>query len=419
VISVRVRTALAYITFFASAGAIVPYLPLYYRGLGFELGELGGLLALGPFVGLLASPAWGALSDRYRGTPRVLFAASLTSIAGAAMLALSQERIVVFGGAAVLGAGIAGVLPILDARALETAGPNRAGYGPVRAWGSAAYIVGALGTGAAIERWGNASLFAVFEGALIATAVIGLGLRPPAGREGVVIQSSTRPLRDAGRLFGPRGLGAFLLGAFLCWLGMAAVLSFTPLRFEELGAGATIVGLGGAIAAGIEVPIMLRYPRLAARFGAERLLILGAATIGLRAVTAALATTPEVLLAASVFGGIGYALFFVGGVTYVSHRVPPQLAATAQGILQGVSNSMSQVVAAAVGGTIAAAIHIDGLFWVAVVLGFAATLIIAFAVRPSAARPGFPPAAGPPSENVRGHGSVRESSHDAAVAAGR
>ena len=385
--SPRVRTALAYITFFASAGAIVPYLPLYFRGLGFDLGELGWLLALGPFVGLLASPAWGSLSDRYRGSPMVFFAASVTSIAGAAILALFTDRLMVFAGAAVLGAGVAGVLPILDARALETAGPNRAGYGPVRAWGSAAYIVGALGTGAAIERWGIGSLFAVYEAAFILTALIGLGLRPPSGRGDVVITTSTRPLRDAGRLFGPRGLGAFLLGAFLCWLGMAAVLSFTPLRFEELGAGATIVGLGGAIAAGIEVPIMLRYPWLADRFGAERLLVIGAFTIALRSVTAALSTSPELLLGASIFGGIGYALFFVGGVTYVSKRVPAELAATAQGILQGVSNSMSQVVAAAFGGIIAAAIGIDGLFWVALALGLAATVIIAFAVRSATARP--------------------------------
>lgn len=379
-ISVRVRSALAYIGFFVAAGAIVPYLPLHLRSLGFQLSELGGLLALGPLLGLAASPAWGSLSDRYRGSPRVFFVANAAAIAGAAMLAVSPDPLAVTAGTALIGIGVAGVLPILDARALETSGPNRAGYGPVRAWGSAAYILGALGTGAAIERFGTASLFVVYVAAMSATALIGLGLRPPAGRS--AIASTTRPLRDAGRLFGPRGLGAFLVGAFLCWLGMSAVLTYTPLRFQELGAGATIVGLGGAIAAAIEVPIMLRYPRLAARFGAERLLIVGALTLALRSATAALATTPELLLAASIFGGVGYALFFVGGVTYVSKRVPPELAATAQGILQGVSNSMSQVFAAALGGTIAAAIHIDGLFWTAVALGIGATVLIAFAVRP-------------------------------------
>jgi MFS family permease len=162
---------------------------------------------------------------------------------------------------------------------------------------------------------------------------------------------------------------------------MSAVLSFTPLRFEELGAATTIVGLGGAIAAGIEVPLMLRYPALAARFGPERLLIAGAGFLAARSLVAVLATDPIGLLAASIFAGFGSALFFVGGVTYVSARVPAELAATAQGIFQGVGSSLSQVTAALLGGVIAAAFGIQGLFGIAVALGIAGTAITYVAIR--------------------------------------
>ena len=363
-------------------GAIVPYLPLYYRSLGFGLGEIGGILALGAFVGLVAAPMWGAASDRRRGSPVVLVATTVTALAGAAIIALAPDRLdrgVVIGGVAILGAGMAGFNPILDARALEAAGSDRAGYGPLRAWGSIAYIGSALGTGALIEARGLGALFVVLGVALAATAGIGLVLRPPATRH--VYESVVRPMRAASRLFGPSGLGLFLLGAFLTWLGMSAVLSFTPLRFEELGAGASIIGLGGAIAAAIEVPIMLRFPAIAARFGSERLLIAGAGFLAARSVIAALATTPEILLSASIFGGMGFALFYVGGVTYVSRRVPVELAATAQGIFQGAGNSLGQVTAALGGGVIAAEAGIDGLFSVGAGLGIAATAIIALAVR--------------------------------------
>src|SRR5207244_6146610 len=94
-------------------------------------------------------------------------------------------------------------------------------------------------------------------------------------------------------------------GAFLSFLGMSAVLTFTPIRFTELGAGASIVGLGGAIAAGIEVPLMLRFPALATRWGADRVLIAGSVLTAARGVVAALAPDSAVLLAASVFGGLG------------------------------------------------------------------------------------------------------------------
>jgi PPP family 3-phenylpropionic acid transporter len=313
---------------YAAVGSMLPYMPLYYRSLGFSLAELGSILALGALVGLLASPSWGALSDRMRGSPLVLVAAAATALAGTALLALSITPFVVIAGAALLGAGIAGVSPIVDARALETAGANRSGFGPLRAWGSISYIVAVLGTGIAVDTWGLRSLFAVLSTMLVLTAIVGLALKPAVRDR--PFQTGSRPLRDAGRLFGPRGLGVFLLGAFMTWLGMSAVLTFTPIRFSELGAGASVVGLGGAIAAGVEVPLMLRFPALAARWGSDRLMIAGSGLFAARAVVAALATDSTVLLAASVFGGLGFALFAIGGTTYVSEHVPPELAATAQ-----------------------------------------------------------------------------------------
>jgi MFS family permease len=375
----RVRSALAYVVVYTAVGAYVPYLPLYYRSLGLGLGEIGAILALGAFVGLLAAPLWGALSDRLRGSPRVLIGGIGLAILGAGTLALSGASWTTFLGAAMFGAGLAGTVPILDARALEAAGANRSSYGPLRAWGSMSYVVSAVGTGAAIELWGIRVLFVVLSVALVATAIVGLSLRSPVRRS---VDLVVNPLWNAGRLFGPRGLGLFLVGAFLSWLSMSAVLTFTPLRFAELGAGATIVGLGGAIAASIEAPIMFSFPRLAARFGSERLLIAGVVCIAARAVVAEIATEPTVLLAASVFGGVGFALFFVGGVTYVSRRVPRELAATAQGIFQGLANSLSQVTAALAGGAVAAAFGIQGLFGVSIVLGVVGAVTLALAVRP-------------------------------------
>jgi PPP family 3-phenylpropionic acid transporter len=379
VISPRVRSALAYAAFFAAVGSMLPYLPLYLRDIGFELGEIGGILALGPLVGLAMAPTWGALSDRHRGSPKVFVAATLTALAGAALLGTGGERLLVVAGAAVFGAGMAGLGPILDARALESAGGDRAGYGPLRAWGSLAYIGSALATGWLADSVSLRAMFVVLAVCLIATGLIGLALKPSAARAARV--PSVRPFRDAGRLFGRGGLGLFLVGSFLTWLGMFAVLLFTPLRFEELHATTSMIGLGGALAAGIEVPLMLRYPALAKRFGPARLLIAGALFLAARTVVAAIATEPIGLLAASIFAGFGYALFFVGGVTYVSTRVPPELAATAQGIYQGVGSSLSQVTASLAGGAIAAVIGLQGLFGIGVALGVAGAVITALAIR--------------------------------------
>ncbi len=379
VISPTVRARLAYVAMYAAIGSMLPYLPLYYRSLGFGLAEVGSILALGALVGLLASPGWGALSDRSGGSPRVLVGTAATALAGTALLASFTTPVFVVVGAAVLGAGIAGLSPIIDARALETAGANRSGFGPLRAWGSFSYIVAVLGSGLLIDRFGLRSVFATLSVMLVLTAVVGLALTPAAGAR--PFRTATRPFREAGRLFGPRGLGVFLLGAFLTFLGMSAVLTFTPIRFSELGAGASTVGLGGAIAAGIEVPVMLRFPALAARWGSDRLLIAGSVLTAARGIVAAAAPDSAVLLAASVFGGLGYALFFIGGVTYVSKHVPPELAATAQGIFQGVGNSLAQVAASALGGAVAVFAGVAGLFAIAAGIGIIGAVTIGLAVR--------------------------------------
>jgi PPP family 3-phenylpropionic acid transporter len=409
-LSPRARAVLAYIAVYAAAGALYPYLPLYYASLGFQLGEIGAVLALASLVGLLASPAWGALSDRYRGSPVVMVVATATALGGTVLLATAAageirhgiglpqapppEPLLIFAAAAILGAGLAGVAPILDARALETAGANRAGFGPLRAWGSFSYVLGAIGTGLLVDQQGPRALFPVLAATLVATGLVGLTLRPAAAElGGRRLETAARPLRDAGRLFGPRGLGTFLLGAFLAWLGMGTVLSFVPLRFAELGAQASVVGIAGAVAAAVEVPVMLRFPSLATRFGSTRLLVAGAGFIALRSILATFAPEPWILVAAAAFAGLGFALFFVGGVTYVSEHVPSELAATAQGIFQGVGNSLSQVVAAASGGAIAAVFGIQGLFAVGSALGLLATLIIWRAIRESGGpivRRGYP-----------------------------
>jgi len=370
----RVRAALAFVAFFVAIGAQSPYLVLYYQSLGFDLAHIGQLVGLAAAIGLLASPAWGAVSDRFGGSPLVLLTATVVGALGAVSLVLVREPLAVAVAAIVLAIGIAGTGPILDARALEAVGPDRTKYGPLRAWGSVSYIASAFLTGAAIERWGLGVLFAVLAVALLSTGLIGLTLRPEA-RVHV-----GQPFRAAGRLFGRRGLGLFLVGAFLTWSGLSAVAGFYSIRLHELGAPATVVGLSAALGAAIEVPIMLRFPRIVARFGASRVLVAGAACFAGRALLASLSADPTVLVALSAAQGVGFACFMVGGVTYVSEHAPRNLAATAQGIFQGAGISLAQVTAAAVGGSVAGLVGVDRLFLLSAGLGTVATAVVAVAV---------------------------------------
>lgn len=359
-------------------GAFIPYSTLYYQSRGLDLGQIGLLLAIGSLLGIVAAPAWGSISDGVAGSPLVLLASAATAVAGLAWLSVATSFETVLGANAVMSMGIAGLLPIIDARTLEAVASERAGYGPVRAWGSFGWVISSLAVGFVIERVGLGAIFGVTGVGLVATALIGMRLRPgPAARERQSIFAGVGLLRI-------RILVVFLLGALLAWSSMSAVLDFLALRFDQLHAGTGYVGIAFAIAAAIEVPVMLRFPALAKRFRADRLLVAGAAVLAARSLLSGIAADPGFLVAAAGLGGVGYALFLVGGVTFVSEHVPPQLAATGQGLFQGVSISLSTVFAGVLGGALAGSIGIGPMFAMSGLVGVVAIAIVAFATRPGA-----------------------------------
>eukprot|EP00956_Cyclotella_meneghiniana_P025887 scaffold54939_cov62-Cyclotella_meneghiniana.AAC.4 len=54
-----------YLTYYASLGALMPYLPIYYQSLGHSGSSIGILGAVKPLTTFLVAPIWGILSDRH------------------------------------------------------------------------------------------------------------------------------------------------------------------------------------------------------------------------------------------------------------------------------------------------------------------------------------------------------------------
>lgn len=370
------RAALTYIAYFSAVGAAWPYLPVYYRDLGLDLGAIGLLAALSAATQLVAAPAWGAVADRSSRSRLTLPAAALVAAAGALALALVRDAGPVAAAAFVLAVGLAGIGPILDARTLDILGADRLRYGQLRAWGSAAFVIVAWLVGYLIDARGTSALFLVYVPALVATAVIALSLPRGSATRSVSV------LRGAWTLMVAPGMGPFLAASLLVWALLNAVNAFFSIQIVALGAPAPTVGLAWAIGAAVEVPIMFGYPRLASRFGTERLLVIGAAAFALRAAAAALVSDPVALVAVSPVEGIGFALFYVGGVSFVAHRAPVGLAATAQGVFTAMSG-LATIVGAGVAGFLAGVLTIPGMFGACAAGGVVAAVVVAAVVLPT------------------------------------
>ena len=131
--------------------------------------------------------------------------------------------------------------------------------------------------------------------------------------------------------------------------------AFYSIQLVALGGSTGLVGITWSFGAVIEVPLMYAFPRLGARFGTERLVVVGALAF-------AAPGRPRVDRHRS--GGAGPDRpargarvrpdVFVGGVTVLAARLPMSLGGTAQGLFSA-SAGLATIIGSVVGGTIAGA----------------------------------------------------------------
>jgi PPP family 3-phenylpropionic acid transporter len=370
-----VRPAVVMAAFFASIGAYFPYIAVYYSSIGLSVESIGLLFALQAAVSLAAAPLWGALVDHLGTVRRSLFIAGVGAALAATLLALAPSLPVMV--VAVVGLGVAGsgIIPMLDSRTVDMLGEDRDRYGRARAWGSAAFIVVAISVGLLIDRVGPRGLFLAYVPGMLLTGIAGWVLLGGESRAGRRLLRITRT--EVLGLVRRRRLAFYLAGSILLWTSVAAFTTFFSIHLVSLGAPAEVVGFAWALGALVEVPLMFSFHRIVARVGPERLIVIGVVATAMRAAGFAIAPTVPLTLAVSPLGGVGYAFFYVGTVTFVSRNAPARLQATAQGIFSGTAFSVGTILGSTVGGQLAGLLGLRGLFGVCAVGAALAAVVIA------------------------------------------
>jgi PPP family 3-phenylpropionic acid transporter len=372
------RPAIVYALLFGAQGAYLPYIPIYLASTGLDLGTVGALIALFAAVSLIAAPSWGALADGIGDVRGPVLVAGVLSGGAVLLLAVAVGPLALALATALLAATFAGIIPMVDSQTVRLVG-HRDRFGLARAPGSAAFVVVAFATGVVLARTGPGGMFLVYGplvlltglGAWVllrlparaASATTGTGRRSSAGAADRAL-AGLSPGTILGVLRTPR-LGVFFVAAVVVWTSHAALQGFISLRVKELGGDATAIAATWSLGAVIEVFLMSGFPGLARRFGAERLIVIGAFAFAIRALICALVDAPLPIVLASAFGGVGFSFFYVGTVTWVAGSVGRGVQATAQGIFSGTSNSVGAIVGSVVGGAIGGAFGLPALFGLA------------------------------------------------------
>ena len=147
------RMALFYASVFIALGVHMPFLPVWLAAKGLEPQTIGIVLATPMILRLFAIPMATRTADRRDALRAVIMAAALAALVGFGTLGVTADTLAI----AVLYALSATAFMLLfvlsDVYALRGLAPHRRAYGPVRLWGSAAFIVANL----AASSWSASS----------------------------------------------------------------------------------------------------------------------------------------------------------------------------------------------------------------------------------------------------------------------
>jgi MFS transporter, PPP family, 3-phenylpropionic acid transporter len=309
-----------------AANAISAFMPLWFADRGLSAVEIGQVLGAAALLRVLVGPAWGSVADRIGRRRPVLFCAAIVAAGLAAALVAASGFLPLLLIAAGQGIAASAINPLADSLAMALARDGQMEYGPVRAVGSATYMLATAGAGWVLSRVGSGlvpwMLAAGYGAAAVFSVFLPEASTPPAVRlpfAGLMLFRN-----PAFRL--AVGCTALIQGAHAAFYGFAALF------WRSQGISDTVIGLLFAEGIIAEIFLFARGRRLIAWLGPAGLTACAAAASILRWTVTALAPPLPVLVAVQPLHAATFAMQHLSAMLVLSRFVPPERAATAQAL---------------------------------------------------------------------------------------
>ncbi|KAL3781162.1 hypothetical protein HJC23_008064 [Cyclotella cryptica] len=146
---------LLYLTYYASLGALMPYLPVFFHSLGHSGSSIGVLGAVKPLTTFLVAPLWGILSDRYGNHVSMLQFTFISSLFFQMMVGWGTNLnflIVTVFVTALLNAPVKSLIDTIVMEKL-TSDKDRYQFGRMRLWGQIGFGLGSSLVGSLLSMF--------------------------------------------------------------------------------------------------------------------------------------------------------------------------------------------------------------------------------------------------------------------------
>jgi PPP family 3-phenylpropionic acid transporter len=311
---------------FGLGGTYLPFFPVWLKAVGIDPSWIGVITAVPAVTRFTALPFVTGLVEARQAVRRALIVTAFLTALGFAAIGTQHQALPVFLLFAATACVWTPMVPLTDAYALRGVAHYGLSYGPLRLWGSAAFILGALACGLLVDTIAAKHLVWVIAGMAGMGAAIGLGLQP-------LDQPATIPqaLHHAGGLLRDKGFLAIILASALIQGSHAAYYAFGSITWQASGLGGlTIAGLW-ALGVLAEIVVFAASPRFT--LSPVTLVVIGALSAVVRWTLTAQDPPILVLALVQLAHGLTFGLTQVGTMSLLVYRVPGHVMARGQGYL--------------------------------------------------------------------------------------
>ena len=335
------RLAVLYAAFFATTGWHLPFFPVWLSARGLDPAAIGIVLAAFQLARIVGTPAGTRLADRYGSLDRSVAIAGVATGGAMVLLAATSGFPAVLAAAILVSLVSAPMLPLIDAYALK--GLRGRPFGPVRLWGSVAFIVANLTGGLIYNLIAPTHLiWLIFAGHCAATAAAFWLVPLPSD------ESTPRPTAGHSHLREPAFL-AIAAAASLIQGSHAVYYGFATLDWAAKGFGGAMIGVLWALGVVAEIVLFAFAARLPAAIGPLTLITIGAAGGILRWSLSALDPPVALMLPLQLLHGASFGATFLGTMMFLSRNAPEGGRAAAQGDMS-TAYSLTMAAASALAG---------------------------------------------------------------------
>jgi PPP family 3-phenylpropionic acid transporter len=366
------RLAVFYAALFVGIGINLPFFPVWLAARGLDAAAIGLVLALPMAVRVVAIPLITRAADRRDALRAAIVCAAFAGTAGYAALGLAEGFVMIVVVYALASFAFTPVMPLADAYALKGLGARGRAYGPVRLWGSAAFIASTFGAGVMLDLMPARDLIWLIVASMAALAFASLMLAPLGATAPAAAASPPK------RLLQVPGFVAVAVAASLVQASHALIYGFGTLDWQAAGLGGATIGTLWALGVVAEIVLFAVQGRLPAALGPRALLLAGAAGGVVRWTAMALDPPAWALPLLQCLHGLSFGATHLGSLGFLAQAAPPGMAARAQGAL-AVVQGLAMAAAMGLSGVLYA--DFGGRAYAAMALIAAAGLIFASTAR--------------------------------------